>query len=46
MVNGAKEREIEGVDSETEGMDSDNKGLDNKVLLPEKKGYILITLTI
>ena len=41
MVNETEGREIEGVDSETEGVDSDNEGVDNKVLPPERKGYIL-----
>ena len=39
--NETEDREIEGVDSETEGVDSDNEGVDNKVLTPERKGYIL-----
>ena len=29
------------MDSETEGVDSENEGVDNKVLPPERKGYIL-----
>ena len=41
MENEVEEREIEGVDSETEGVDSDNEGVYNKVLPPERKGYIL-----
>ena len=41
MGNETEEREIEGVESETEGVDSDNEGVDNKVLPPERKGYIL-----
>ena len=41
MGNETEEREIEGVESETEGVDSDNEGVENKVLPPERKGYIL-----
>ena len=41
MVNGVKEREIEGVDSETEGMDSDNEVVYNEVLTTEIKECIL-----
>ena len=41
MGNETEEREIEGVDSETDRVESDNEGVDNKVLPPERKGYIL-----
>ena len=41
MGNKTEEREIEGVDSETERVDSENEGVYNKVLPPERKGYIL-----
>ena len=41
MENETEEREIEGVEYETEGVDSDNEGVYNKVLPPERKGYIL-----
>ena len=41
MGNETEERELEGVDYETEGVDSDNEGVDNKVIPPERKGYIL-----
>ena len=41
MGNETEEREIEVVESETEGVDSENEGVYNKVLHPERKGYIL-----
>ena len=41
MVNEGEESKIEGVDSVIEGVESENKVLDNKVLTPERKGYIL-----
>ena len=44
MGNETEERKIEGVESETEVVDSDNEGVDNKVLPPERKGYILRNL--
>ena len=41
MGNETEEREIEEGDSETEGVESENEGVDNKVLPPERKGYVL-----
>ena len=41
MRKETEERGIEGVESETEAVDSDNEELDNKVLPPERKGYII-----